>query len=68
MGSSSTTETLREFEFALVVQAFEGGIVTVRGQDLLFSIICLPPMFSDLLFMFTASVMFFTTNFHYMVW
>ena len=62
------TETLRGSEFVPVVQAFEGGIVMVQGQDLLFSVIHLLPLSSDSPLTFTVSVMFSTNTFHYIVW
>ena len=65
---SSMMETQRDSSFVPVVQVFKGGNVMVEGSDILFSIICLPLLSSDLLFTFTISIMFFTNPFHYMVW
>ena len=65
---SSMMETQRDSSFVPVVQVFKGGNVTVGGSDILFSIICLSPLSSDLLFTFTIPIMFFTNTFHYMVW
>ena len=67
-GSSSTRETQRAFDLVLEVQVFEGGNVTVQGTDLLFSIIHLPGLISDLLLTFTATVVFSTDTFHYTIW
>ena len=61
--SSSMMETQRESDLALVVQVFEGGIVTVRGSDLIFSLFHLSPLFSNSPFMFTISTMFFADTY-----
>ena len=52
-------ETQKDFDLAPVVQVFEGGIVMVRGPDLIFSIIHLSPLVSGSPFTFTVSTMFF---------
>ena len=64
---SSMTKTWRDSSFVPVVQVFEGGNVTVQGSDILFSIICLPPLSSDSPLTFTISVMFLTDTFRYTV-
>ena len=58
--SSSTTETQRESDLALMVQVFEGGIVTVQGPNLVFSIIYLSLLTPNSPFTFTISTMFFS--------
>ena len=60
--------TLRGFDVVLVVQVLDGGIVTVRGHGLIFSIVHLPPLTIDSPFTFTILVIFFTDTFHYIVW
>ena len=62
------TETPRDFDVVPVVQVFEGGIVTVRGHGLIFSVVHLPPLTVDSPFTFTVLVIFFTDTFHYIVW
>ena len=42
--------------------------VMIRDSDILFSIICLPPLLSDSLLTFTISIMFFTSTFCDMIW
>ena len=66
--SSSTRETQRGFDVVLVVQVFEGGIVTVRGRGLIFSVVHLPPLTTDSPFMFTVLIIFFADTFQYVVW
>ena len=66
--SSSMTETLRGFDVVLVVQVFEGGIVTVRGRGLIFSVVHLPPLTIDSPFTFTILIVFFADTFQYIVW
>ena len=61
--SSSMMETQRDSSLVPVVQIFEGGNVTIQGDGLLFLIICLPPLSSDLPLTFTTSVMFFTDHY-----
>ena len=58
--SSSTTETQRESDLALMVQVFEGGIVMVQGPNLVFSIIYLSLLTPNSPFTFTISTMFFS--------
>ena len=67
-GSSSMGETLRGFEVVPEVQVFEGGIVTVRGRGLLFSVVHLPPLTINSPFTFTVLIMFFADTFRYIVW
>ena len=66
--SFSMTETPRDFDVVPVVQVFEGGIVTVRGHGLIFSVVHLLPLTVDSPFIFTVLVIFFTVTFHYIVW
>ena len=66
--SSSMTETLRGFDVVLVVQVFEGGIVTVRGRGLFLSIVHLLPLSMGSPFTFTVLVIFFNDTFRYTVW
>ena len=66
--SSSTTEIPRDFDVVPVVQVFEGGIVTVRGRGLIFSVVHLPPLTTDSPFTFTVLVVFFADTFQYVVW
>ena len=66
--SSSTTEILRGFDVVPVVQIFEGGIVTVQGHGLVFSIVHLPPLTIDSPFTFTVLIIFLTNTFQYIVW
>ena len=61
-------ETQRDSSFVLVVQVFEGGNVMVQGSDILFSILCLPPLSPGSPFMFTISIEFSTDTFRYTVW
>ena len=57
------------FHAGLMNSLFEVlGNVMVWGCDILFSIICLPPLLFDSPFTFTVSIMFFTNTFHYTVW
>ena len=51
-------ETQRDYDFAPVVQIFEGGNVMIQGLDLLFSIIHLLPLSSGSPLMFTVLIMF----------
>ena len=62
------TETLRGFDVVPVVQVLDGGIVTVRGRGLIFSIVHLPPLTDGSPFTFTVLVIFFTDTFRYIVW
>ena len=66
--SSSMMEIPRDFDVVPVVQVFEGGIVTVRGRGLIFSIVHLPPLTIDSPFMFTVLIIFFADTFQYVVW
>ena len=66
--SSSTRETRRGFDVVPVVQIFEGGIVTVRGHGLIFSVVHLPLLTTDSPFTFTILVVFFADTFRYVVW
>ena len=66
--SSSMRETQRDFDVVPVVQVFEGGIVTVRGRGLIFSILHLPPLTIDSPFTFTILVIFLADTFRYIVW
>ena len=60
-------ETLRDCDFVLEVRIFEGGIVTVRNLDLLFSIIHFTPLVTDSPLTFTLAVSFFTDIYRYTV-
>ena len=62
------TEIQRGFDVVPVVQVLDGGIVTVRGRGLIFSVVHLPPLTVDSPFMFTILIIFFTDTFHYIVW
>ena len=64
----STRETQRGFDVVPVVQVFEGGIVTVRGRGLIFSVVHLPPLTTDSPFTFTVLIVFFADTFQYVVW
>ena len=66
--SFSTMETQRGSELAPVVQVFEGGIITVWGQDFLFSVIHLLLISLNSPLTFTVPVMFFMNTFQYTVW
>ena len=66
--SSLMVETLTDFEVVPVVQVLDGGIVTVRGHGLIFSIVHLPPLTIDSPFMFTILVIFLTDTFRYIAW
>ena len=66
--SSSTRETLRGFDVVPVVQAFDGGIVTVRGHGLVLSIVHLLLLTIDSPLTFTVLVFFLTDTFQYVVW
>ena len=66
--SSSTRETRRGSDVVPVVQVFKGGIVTVRGCRLIFSVVHLPPLTTDSPFTFTVLIVFFTNTFQYVVW
>ena len=61
-------ETQRDSDVVPVVQVFEGGIVTVRGHGLIFSIVHLPPLTTDSPFTFTVLIVFFADTFQYVVW
>ena len=61
--SSSTREILRGFDAVLVVQAFDRGIVTVRGRGLVLSIVHLLPLTVDSPFTFTVLIIFLTDIF-----
>ena len=65
--SFSMTEIPMDSDVVLVVQVFEGGIVTVRGQGLILSIIHLPPLTVDSPFMFTVLIIFLTDMFRYVI-
>ena len=65
--SPSTREIWRDSDLAPVVQVFKGGNVTIQGSDLLFSIICLPPLLFDSPFTFTVSIMFSANTFRYTI-
>ena len=62
------TETLRGFDVVPVVQVFEGGIVTVQGRGLIFSVVHLLPLTIDSPFTFTILIIFFADTFQYIVW
>ena len=66
--SSSTLGTLRGSDIVPVVQVLEGGIVTVRGRSLIFSVVHLLPITTDSPFTFTVLIIFFADTFHYVVW
>ena len=66
-GLSSTGEIQRGCDFVPEVQIFEGGIVTVQGPNLIFSIIHFSPLSSDSPFTFTVSILFSTDDYWYMV-
>ena len=66
--SFSMTGIPRDFDVVPVVQVFEGGIVTVRGQGLILSIIHLPPLTVGSPFTFTVLLIFLTDTFRYVVW
>ena len=66
--SFSMTGIPRDFDVVPVVQVFEGGIVMVRGQGLILSIIHLPPLTVGSPFMFTVLLIFLTDMFRYVVW
>ena len=66
-GLSSMRETWRDCDFVLEVQVFEGGIVTVRSPDLLFSIIHFAPLKTDSPLTFTLAISFFTDVYQYMI-
>ena len=59
---------LRGFDVVPVVQVFDGGIVTVRGRSLIFSVVHLPPLTIDSPFTFTVLVIFCADTFCYIVW
>ena len=65
--SFSTTGILRGSDIVPVVQVFEGGIVTVQGRGLIFSIVHLTPLTANSPFTFTVLVIFFADTFHYIV-
>ena len=67
-GLSSTMETQRDCNLVPVVQVFEGGIVTVQGSDLIFSIVHLSSLSSDCPFTFTISIMFLPDVYQYTIW
>ena len=66
--SSLTTEIQKDCNLVPVVQVFKGGIVTVQGPNLVFSIIHLSPLVSNSPFMFTISTMFLSDGYQYTVW
>ena len=66
--SFSMRETLRGFDVVPVVQAFDGGIVMVRGHGLVLSIVHLPPLTIDSPLTFTILIFFLTDTFRYVVW
>ena len=66
--SSLMRETQRGSDVVPVVQVFEGGIVTVRGCGLIFSVVHLPPLTTDSPFTFTVLIVFFADTFRYIVW
>ena len=68
VASSSMMEIQRDCNLVPVVQVFKGGNVTVRGSDIIFSIVSLPPLSFDSPFTFTISIMFLNNTFHYTVW
>ena len=61
-------ETQKGFDVVLVVQVFDGGIVTVRGRGLIFSIVHLPPLTINSPFTFTVLIIFLADTFRYIVW
>ena len=61
--SFSTRETLRGCDVVPVVQAFDGGIVMVRGHGLVLSIVHLPLLTVDSPLTFTVLVFFLTDTF-----
>ena len=61
-------ETLTDFEVVPVVQVLDGGIVTVRGRGLIFSVVHLPPLTINSPFMLTILVIFLTDTFRYIAW
>ena len=66
--SSSIMETPRGFNLVPVAQVLDGGIVTVWGHGLIFSVVHLLPLTNDSPFTFTILVIFFTDTFRYIVW
>ena len=66
--SSSTMEIQRGCSFVPEVQVFKGGIVTVQGPDLIFSVIHLSPLVSDSPFTFTVPTTFLTDVYQYAIW
>ena len=56
------------YNVSVIVCKEHDGNVTVRGQDLIFSIIHLSSLAPNSPFMFTISTMFFTDVYQYMVW
>ena len=64
---SSMKGTLRDCSLVPEVQVCEGGIVTVRSPNLLFSIIHLAPLTIDLPLTFTLTTSFFTNDYRYTV-
>ena len=61
--SYSMTGILRDSDAVLVVQVFEGGIVTVRGRGLFLSVVHLLPLSTGSPFTFTILVIFFDDTF-----
>ena len=61
-------ETQRDCSLVPEVQVFKGGIVTVRGLDLIFSIIHLSLLISDSPFTFTIVTMFLSDVYRYTIW
>ena len=66
-GLFSMRETLRDCDVVLEVQVFEGGIVTVRSPDLLFSIVHFTPLVTDLSLTFTLAISFLTDVYQYTI-
>ena len=59
--------TLRDCDFVLEVQVFEGGIVTVQSLDLLFSIVHFAPLVTDSPLTFTLAISFLTNVYQYTI-
>ena len=66
--SSSTMGTWRGSDHVLVVQVFKGGIVTICGDNILFSIVHLLLLSSNSPYTFTVSIMFFPDDYWYIIW
>ena len=65
--SSSMMETQKDCDLVPVVQVFEGGIVMVRGLDIIISIVSLPPLLFDSPFTFNVSTVFSRNTFYYTI-